>query len=717
MSDSEDIQTDDPWLKLAADAFTSGDNFYEWALRKQLAKNMDNFRSKHPKGSKYHTDAYKHRSKLFRPKTRSAIRRGEAHAAIAFFATADGVSVKAENEADQMQRLAAQLHENVVNYRLENTIPWFLTCIGAYQDAMTQGVVISHQHWEYAEQEITDHVSVGVDEETGDEVFEEQVIGRKVLVDRPQIVLEPVENIRIDPAASWIDPINSSPYVVRIVPMYVGDIKARMRQTDPKTGAPKWRYADDEAIASSIKTAHDSVRQSREGNRPDSKEQNKGRVRDFDIAWCHENYIRKDGREWVYWTLGTAARLTDPVPLEESYRHCDDGKRPLVMGCAVIETHKVYPAGLPELAEGLQSQANEIANLRIDNIRLALSPQRFVRRGRDIDYRSLTRAVPGGVVLMDDPNTDVREYRPSDVTGSSYQEQDRTNLDIDELLGTFSQGSVQSNRSLNETVGGLNLLSNDANTMSEYQLRVFTETWVEPVLRQLVKMERAYETSEVILLTAGQSVGLQSLEDVDAVMSTGELKVRVNVGFGATNPHMRVQRMQTGLSVVASVAPDMLADVDGKEVIKEVFGALGYKDGSRFFRSLQGEEDPRIQQLMQQVQQLTTMLEGKQMDNETKLQIADMQTRGRLAEAEMRESTKLQIAQMQAQVKAIDSKIAASTEGTRAKIDVERLKNERAALVHQMRLKAAEMMRANQQGSMSQVLTNDRYNMLPGVVG
>ena len=90
---------------------------------------------------------------------------------------------------------------------------------------------------------------------------------------------------------------------------------------------------------------------------------------------------------------------------------------------------------------------------------------------------------------MNDPEKDVRVISTPDVTGSSFQEQDRFNLDFDEVAGTFSTSSVASNRQLNETVGGMNLLTQGANQISEFQLRVFTETWTEPCLRQVVALE------------------------------------------------------------------------------------------------------------------------------------------------------------------------------------------------------------------------------------
>ena len=49
------------------------------------------------------------------------------------------------------------------------------------------------------------------------------------------------ENLRVDPGADWMDPINSSPYVIYCIPMYLHDIKTKMNEVDPKTGMGIWK--------------------------------------------------------------------------------------------------------------------------------------------------------------------------------------------------------------------------------------------------------------------------------------------------------------------------------------------------------------------------------------------------------------------------------------------------------------------------------------------
>ena len=91
----------------------------------------------------------------------------------------------------------------------------------------------------------------------------------------------------------------------------------------------------------------------------------------------------------------------------------------------------------------------------------------FFKRGKRVDLRSLVRNISSSVTPMDNPEKDVRVQDAQDVTVSSQAEQDRLNLDFDDVVGAFSDSSVQSNRNLNETVGGMNILTASANKVDD----------------------------------------------------------------------------------------------------------------------------------------------------------------------------------------------------------------------------------------------------------
>ena len=132
---------DEPnWLGIARDAYEDSTRFMESSLRWQWERNERAFQSRHPAGSKYLSDDFKHRSKLFRPKTRAMIRTGEAAVAQAFFANEDVVGVQATDPSNKEQVAAADFHKELLQYRLTTPnkkigIPWFINLVGAYQDA------------------------------------------------------------------------------------------------------------------------------------------------------------------------------------------------------------------------------------------------------------------------------------------------------------------------------------------------------------------------------------------------------------------------------------------------------------------------------------------------------------------------------------------------------------------------------------------------------
>lgn len=571
------------WLQLARDAFSASNTYFDASIRGQVEADIRQFQGQHPVGSKYLADVNRSRSKLFRPKTRATIRKNEAVAAEAFFSTNDVLNLTPQNDNDPEQKASAEVMGELLQYRLSKSIPWFLTLTGAYQDAQSVGVVASYQNWEYNE---------------------------KKKIDRPFIRLVPIENIRFDPGANWTDPVGTSPYLIEMIPMYIKDVKARMQSVNDKTGQAKWKTLEDSVLMGAVRQYGDSIRLQREGKRTDSKDQAQAN-NNFSIVWVHKNIIEVDGTDMMFYTLGSEHLLSDPVELEKVYFH---GRRPYVIGCCVVETHKNYPSSVSHLGKDVQAEINEVANQRIDNVKLAMNKRYFAKRNKQVDIGSITRNVPNSVTLMNDTD-DVKVVEFNDVTASSYKEQEVLNLDFDDITGAFSGSSVQSNRKLNETVGGMEMLESGANQVSSYQLRTFIETWVEPVLRQVVLLEQHYETDEALLALCGEKAKLTQRFGVSAItdeMLMNEFTLNVNVGMGSTNPKTQVQNFIRAMTVLR----EMLADgslvkygLNVEEVIKELFGKLGYKDGGRFFSM--DKQDPQLIQLQNTVQELQAALSAK----------------------------------------------------------------------------------------------------------
>jgi hypothetical protein len=270
------------------------------------------------------------------------------------------------------------------------------------------------------------------------------------------------------------------------------------------------------------------------------------------------------------------------------------------------------PSGVYPLGKGLQDEANEVVNQRLDNVKFALNKKWFAKRGRDVDIGGLVRNVPGGVVMMDDPEKDVREISWPDVTQSAYEEQNRINLDMDELLGNFNPaGLMAAGAHQNSPARNMSMTGQSSATMTEYLIRTYVETFIQPVLRQIVLLEQFYETDEVLLALVGNNAQLFDrfgLSEITDQLLKQELTLTVNVGMGATDPTTKLQKFLTAMGSYSNLAKSPPPGVNLQEVGKEIFGHLGYSDGSRFFNS----DNPQVLALQQQLQQMQAEMQKMQ---------------------------------------------------------------------------------------------------------
>ena len=415
------------WDERARDALEFSTTYLDQNYRKQWDDSLRAFNNMHPADSRYNTETFKKRSNLYVPKVRSIIRKNEAAAAAAFFSNMDRTSISGLNQGDMRQRISAELNQALLQYRLTKSIPWFHTVLGGCQDAQTMGACVWNPYWEYVTRR---------DPETRK---------LKLIKDQPRVDLVPLENIRFDPSANWTNPLEESPYLIHLIPMYWCDVKDRMDRTDPK-GRTWYSVAAASAVGDN---PDDSTRQSRQNPRIDPDTQQRY-VSDYDIVWIHRHIHRWDGRDWEWDTIRSDHRLTDPAPLEETEFH---GKRPYIMGLWILETHKALPTSLPKLVQPLADEANELRNSRLDAVKFAINPGFFAKRGKNVDLPALVRNVPGRIVLSDDPEKDVREMVRQDIPQGAYLEEDRNSNAFDELAGNFNPLAMEQNNAPRQSPG------------------------------------------------------------------------------------------------------------------------------------------------------------------------------------------------------------------------------------------------------------------------
>jgi hypothetical protein len=604
------------YLHLIAIAEQQANLYVQQVNRRAWSRSYRAFHNEHFVGSKYGHKDWANRSKIFRPKTRSAVRKDGAAVAASLFGTVDAIACSAGDEADPGQRAAAALMQELINYRTDRTsgraaIPWFLTAMGARQDAQIAGICASKQYWRLELRKSHDEElpSAQMSDVRG-QMSEERNPASDIRhlssdsdirhltstgrtrpvyvpdIDRPDIRLFPPECVIMDPAADWTNPAQSAAYLLLKYPMRLYEVEKKTR--DPLN---PWKELPPDLLkgtAEASKFDAAAIRRAREfGLDRFDETQNSA---EFDIIWVYEAFIRIDGEDKCFFALGDKAFLTEPKPTREVYPE-QAGDRPVVIGYGALEAHRIYPMAPVESWQQTQQEINDVANLYLDTMKQNVAPVTKVVRGRSVDLEALHRRGPNSHILVTRLD-DIDFARPVDIPQSVIVGMEKLDVDMDDLAGQFNAGSVQTNRTLNDTVGGLKLIAGASNAVQEFDIRLWIETWAEPALAQVVRLEQYYESDEIILGIAGSRAQLWQKHGVNRItddLMDREVTIRINAGLGVGDPQQRLAKFRDATAVAAPLlaqSPDFQSGkikLNVSEIMNECFGAVGYRDGGKRF--------------------------------------------------------------------------------------------------------------------------------------
>ncbi len=563
--------------------------------RRAWSDSLRAFHNEHFIGSKYTKPEFRTRSKLFVPKTRAAVRKDNAAVAASLFNSIDAVTCIPGNEGDARQRGAAAVMTELVNYRTDRTsgkasFPWFLISIGARQDALLTGVCLSKQYWKQefrkaGSEEVLVPDQHGVHHPRQRDVY-------VIDVDRPDMVLFPPENYVIDPAADWTNPVQSSSYLILKYPMTIEEV--HRRQNSPVN---PWKKIPDSILQTSSESAtYDmaAVRRARENGIDRLDETQTGQT--FRIVWVYEVFMRIEDEDWTFFSVGSKALLTDAKPTREVYPE-QYGERPCALGYGSLESHRIYPMAPAESWQPLQSETNDLRNLRLDATKQNVMPITKVKRGRQIDLDQVRRRSAGTAILVNDADDVTFETAPG-IQQNIVEMSRELEIEFDDLAGVQNFGNVQQSNALGKTLGGLKLAAGSANAVQEFDIRVWIETWATPALAQIVRLEQYYEQDERVLGLCAERAQLFQKHGIDVIddqLLEEEITIRVSVGLGAGDPQQRLAKFQSAAVIAGPIIAQTKefqtgqVEIDWEAITNEVFGAAGYRDGGRrFFKINQG---------------------------------------------------------------------------------------------------------------------------------
>jgi hypothetical protein len=589
----EEKPSDKEFLQMVSEATSQAEFYSNQINRRAWERAYKAYRQEHFHGSKYTTPDFRNRSKLFIPKTRSAVRKDLAATSASLFGTVDPVECEPGNESDPLQAGNAAIVKEMLKYRTDSAngkaaMKWFQTAMGARQTSLMTGFCVTKQHWKLTlRRETTEEVEGEDGEMRQRDVY-------KPFIDRPECLLIPPENCVIDPACDWTDPSQDSAYFIIKYPMRIDEI--RQNQRNPLN---PWRKLSESVLRSAgegAKMEAASIRRARDQGL-DRFEQSSN-SKNFDVIWVYETFVRTAGEDWTFISISDKALLTDIRPVREVYPE-QNGERPITFGYGSFEAFCVFPQAAVESWQMLQQEANDVRNLTLDAFKQNVMPVTKVVRGRQIDLDQLKRRGQGTSIMVTDQK-DVTWERPPDVPAAAQFVKQQLDIDFDDLAGQQNYGTVQDNNALGKTLGGLKLAAGAANAVQEFDIRVWIETWAEPAVRQIVRLEQYYESDEAVLALCGERAKLfekHKITTIDDDLLENDVTVRISVGLGAGDPMQRLQKFQSATSIalpLLQMDPDFISGkkrINSEAMMQEVYGGVGYRDGGKRFIT-EGEEKP-----------------------------------------------------------------------------------------------------------------------------
>jgi len=590
---------DNEFLQMVYEADQQALQYVNQVNRQHWERGYRAYHQEHFGDSKYKTRDYQNRSKLFVPKTRTSVRKDMAATAASLFGSIDAVNCMPGNEGDPFQRGSAAVIKELVNYRTDRatgkaSIPWFHVAMGSRQTSLITGICLSKQYWKL---ELRREGKEEFDDEEDGETKERDVWVPDV--DRPECDLMPPENFVIDPAADWRNPAQDAAYVILKFPMRIDEI--RRRQRDPRN---PWKAIDENVLKTSGEGAQmqmESIRRAREQGL--DRFDNSQTTRHFDVIWVWESFIRTAGEDWTFMSIGNKRLLTDPKPVREVYPE-QFGERPLVLGYGSLEAFRIFPMSNVESWQMLQQESNDIRNLSLDALKQNIMPVTKVVRGRNVDLDQLRRRGQGSAILVTEKDDVTWEQAPT-FPQAVVEMTQKLDIEFDDLSGQQNYGTVQDNNQLGKTLGGLKLAAGAANAVQEFDIRIWIETWCEPVLTQIVRLEQFFESDPIVLGICGDRAKLEQKFGVNQVtdeLLENNVTIRVNVGLGSGDPEQRLSKFNSATQIampLLQLSPDFKSGkvvMDYEAVMEEVYGAAGYRDGGRRFVKPGQQQGPSPEQ-------------------------------------------------------------------------------------------------------------------------
>ncbi|MFA5151508.1 MAG: hypothetical protein WC554_02995 [Clostridia bacterium] len=258
---------------------------------------------------------------------------------------------------------------------------------------------------------------------------------------------------------------------------------------------------------------------------------------------------------------------------ENPYWHC---RKPFVSGIICPVEHQFYGIGLMEMVESLQNELNDLRNLRMDNLKLAINCMYKIARDADVDIDNLINE-PGGVIQTNYVDG-IEALETKDVTTNAFTEAKIITDDIQTTHGIYdySKGRPSQDR---ETATGILSLQEAANYRFKLMILLLCKNILGRGSEFMVDLnEQFINTDKIFKLTGEQYTVTQY--DVEDIIGRFDFEP-VGASLEGLSKYARLEQLLRYRQIFAG-NPEFNQTAFDKELMK----LLHFLNPDQFFRQM-----------------------------------------------------------------------------------------------------------------------------------
>ena len=341
--------------------------------------------------------------------------------------------------------------------------------------------------------------------------------------------------------------------------------------------------------------------------------------------------------------------------------------------CPIPMPHKFYGHSLADRVTDLQLIKTTITRQILDNLYLSNNARMMVVDGQ-VNLDDMLTVTPGGVVRVKNPQA-VTPLTVPLVAGQAFPM-----LDYMDQIQQKRTGVTQASQGLdpnilqNTTATAVAMVQNAGAARIELIARLFAETGVKDLFRNILHLVCKYQDKERIIRLRGKFVSIDPRE------WSNEYDLSINVGLGTGSKEQQMAMIAMVLDkqerIIQQYGPanPLVSVGQYRQTLGKLIEAAGFKDSTEFFREITPEMDAQLSSPPPQQQQPDPMVQALMAQTQAQIQAmmakaeADIQVKQEKAMADIalaQEKAAAEIA-LKRQELAAQTSIDATAAGIRA---------------------------------------------------